>query len=473
MKTTQLLRKLISEALYKSAFDELYKTYVETKELDFETLKALILMDPFTRFRGDVEEIKKMKPKEFEEAIKVGKYSKWIVKTYAKELPTLAKEKLDDRASEKDIQDETKELRRQFLEDSDAVKTLLDKYDKFKSVIKDLENRNINNIKSLEQLASIPVLASSEGDVVELQYYRGKQKAKAKDTTKKGGDVQAKFVYPGSTILRVGKNYTLIKIENPGVLQGRAASYFGGYHSLDRGETNWCTSPENSQRCQTYLQDGPLYIFMANDDKGKVGELTGLPQERYQWHFPGTGSAQFKDRANRDMNPVEFLRGPASDFYDIFKTEFAKGLTHSDSKKLVIDTFSRGTMGTYVALYGLDDLFESLPADLEDITISQSGNQPIMIRIPDSITRFQNLSSLILDNSISEVNPAICELKNLTVLGLEDNKSLTSIPDCLWSMKMLIIINVRGSNVKIDKSRLVSPWQELEPEIFFKPEGLN
>lgn len=470
MKTTELLRTLISEALYKSAFEELYKTYVEPKELGFDTLKQLIMIDPFTRYRGEPQEILKMKPKEFEETVKIGKYSKWLVKTYVKGLLQVAKEKMGDTGSESDIQSEYKEYQRLFIEDTERLKTLLAKFDKYKSFIADQNKKDIMRIKSMEELATIPVFASDEGDVVDLESYRGRQKAKPTGGGKTGGDVQSKFVYPGSQILKVGNYYTLIKIDGKGALQGKAASYFGGYHNADRGETNWCTSPEGSNACQNYLSDGPLYIFMANDDKGNVGELTGLPQERFQFHFP---SNQFKDRTNRSIDVVEFLKGNAADLGDIFKSEFAKGLTTQGSKKLVIESFGRGGIGTYVALYGLDDLFETLPDDLEDISISQSGNQPYMIRIPDSITRFQRLNSLILENSISELNPNVCQLTNLTALGLEENKGLTNIPSCVWDMNSLMILNVKGSNVAIDESNLPGSWTTLEPKVYFLPEALE
>lgn len=470
MKTTQLLRTLISEALYKSAFEELFKTYVEPKELGFDALKQLIMIDPFTRYRGEPEEILKMKPKDFEEAVKIGKYSKWLVKTYVKGLLQVAKEKMGDTGSENDVQSEYKEYQRLFIEDAERLKTLLSKFDKYKSFIADPNKKDITKIKSMEELATIPVLASDEGDVVDLESYRGRQKAKPTGGEKTGGNIQSKFVYPGSQILKVGNYFTLIKIEGKGALQGKAASYFGGYHNLDRGETNWCTSPEGSNHCQTYLSDGPLYIFMANDDKGQVGEITGLPQERYQFHFP---TNQFKDRANRSIDVVEFLKGNAADLGDIFKSEFAKGLTTQGSKKLVIESFARGGIGTYVALYGLEDLFETLPEDLEDIWISQSGNQPYMIRIPDSITRFQRLNSLILENSINELNPSVCKLTNLTALGVEQNRNLTNIPSCVWEMNRLMVLNVEGSNVKIDESNLPGSWTIIKPQVYFLPEALE
>jgi len=466
MKTTELLKTLISEALYKSAFEELYKTYVEPKKISFDNLKRVILIDPFTRYRGEKEDVLKMKPKDFEENVKIGKYSKWLVKTYVDGLMNQVKELLPPTASSQDVQSEYVEKQRLFLEDDLRIRNLLEKYDKYKSFIKNEKMKNIVNVPSIEELANLEVLASDEGDVVELQSYTGRKKVKQTSTGQERQVVSPdkRFVFPGSQILKVGKNFTLIKIEGQGQLSGRAASYFGGYHKDDKGETNWCTSPEGSTACQNYLSESPLYIFMANDDKGKVGEITGLPVERYQFHFGKY--TQFKNRLNGDINPVEFLNGVAADLKDLIKNEFARDLSVG-GKKLEINSFGRGGVGTFVALYGLEELFESLPEEIQQIEIEQSSSQPVMIRIPDSISRFQNLNSLILTNSISELNPAICKCQNISWIGLENNTNLQSIPECIWNLPKIVILNFQGSNnVKVDKSKISEDWLELDQNVF-------
>jgi hypothetical protein len=96
-----------------------------------------------------------------------------------------------------------------------------------------------------------------------------------------------------------------------------------------------------------------------------------------------------------------------------------------------------------------------------------------MIRIPDSITRFQRLNSLILENSINELNPSVCQLTNLTALGVEQNRNLTNIPSCVWEMNRLMVLNVEGSNVNIDESNLPGSWTIIKPQVYFLPEALE
>jgi hypothetical protein len=53
-----------------------------------------------------------------------------------------------------------------------------------------------------------------------------------------------------------------------------------------------------------------------------------------------------------------------SELKKIFKPLFAKGLTAGDGESLSIESFDRGVVGQFVGLYGLDELFESLPDTL-------------------------------------------------------------------------------------------------------------
>jgi len=81
-----------------------------------------------------------------------------------------------------------------------------------------------------------------------------------------------------------------------------------------------------------------------------------LPATRYQFHFP---SNQFMDAADHSIDLVQFLNGPMAELKELFKPEFAKGLTVG-GEKLVIDSFSHGAIGKFIALYGLDDLIGNI-----------------------------------------------------------------------------------------------------------------
>jgi hypothetical protein len=86
-------------------------------------------------------------------------------------------------------------------------------------------------------------------------------------------------------------------------------------------------------------------VYNPNDPK--VSPQTGLPVERYQFHFP---SNQFMDKDDRSVNLVDLLNGPMAELKQYFKPEFAKGLTAGSGKDLKIDGFSSGSVGKFVGL---------------------------------------------------------------------------------------------------------------------------
>jgi hypothetical protein len=191
-----------------------------------------------------------------------------------------------------------------------------------------------------------------------------------------------------------------------------------------------------------------LYVVYGTNDTD-VSPVTGLPKTRYQFHFP---SNQFMDKDDRQIDLVKYLNGPMSELKDVFKPEFAKGLT-TGGKKLNIDSFTHGNVGKFVALYGLDDLFKTLPDTLEDLQIQNRDQNGIIIDIPEEISRFKNLKMVLFENCIDKLPESICQLKQLNFLGAVRCESLKEIPECISELPNLVFLNLKGSdNVTIPES---------------------
>ena len=160
------------------------------------------------------------------------------------------------------------------------------------------------------------------------------------------------------------------------------------------------------------------------------------------------------DKDDRQQDLVQLLNGPMQDLKSFFKPEFAKGLTVG-GQKLVIDSFSHGAIGKFIALYGLDDLIGSLPDSLEEFQIQNrdSKGNNVIINIPEEIGRFKNLHMILLDNCIASVPESICTLPKLRFLALINNPELKQIPSCLAELPNLYFLNLKGStNVEVPES---------------------
>jgi hypothetical protein len=139
---------------------------------------------------------------------------------------------------------------------------------------------------------------------------------------------------------------------------------------------------------------------------------------------------------------------------EYFKPEFAKGLTVG-GQQLHIESFTQGAVGKFIALYGMEDLMKSLPESLEQLQIINKDKNDIIIKVPESIGKFKNLSYVLFDNCVDSVPDSICELKSLRFLALMNNPKLKEVPDCVGELPNLIFLNLKGSdNAKVPQSIL-------------------
>ncbi|MEY4572291.1 MAG: hypothetical protein RLZ10_1517 [Bacteroidota bacterium] len=433
MRFTKLLTNLILE---QSRFQVLYDKMVKPGKgqegvakkpkglMDFETLKQIIFADPTTKApQGMTPETASV---EDMDKVKVGKYTQWMLKNFI--MPNFTDERANIEKGTAEYKRAMDEYQRLFIEDLFKVTEDLKKYERFKNQFPQ-DKRDINKL--------------TVDDVFELTKDLSLEKTKATKSEKK----QAKLTYehPGSEVIFRGPNWTLVKIEDQGTLGSDAASFYGGYYLYNEGESRWCTSPHNSNYFRTYIKDGPLYVVLPNDDGGKVGQRTGLPQERYQFHFP---SGQFMDREDRQINLVEYLNGKMSELKEYFKPEFAKGLVSKGGDKVEIN-YPDSSAGKFIALYGFEDLFETLPETIEKLLITNKSKEEIALDVPESLGRFTNLDGLLLNNIIRSLPESISNLQKLKFLSLNNNKNLESLPEGMADLPKLAFVNLVGSNPNV------------------------
>ena len=413
MKFTSLLKTIIAEqsrfevllnALTKPSED---RSGVKTKpRLTKKEFIELVKADPTTRLNNinidtaSSDELSK---------VKAGKYVQWLIKSYL--MP-----KTERQPGDNGYEKEVKQVKETFMEDLYKVTDDLKKFDRFKSRIKG--EKDINKM-SPDQLYD----AVKDFDLTLA-------------TTTKAERKKAE-VHPGSELIYDGDNWRVIEIKDKGAIGKEAACFYGG----NNVETRWCTSAPGLSYFERYIKDGPLYVIY-NPDDADVSPTTGLPKNRYQFHFP---SNQFMDKDDRQQDLVQLLNGPMEELKSFFKPEFAKGLTIG-GEKLVIDSFSQGAIGKFIALYGLDDLIGNLPVTLKEFQIQNRGNDKVLITIPEEIGRFKDLHMILLDNCVTSIPESVCTLPKLRFLALINNPGLTSIPECVADLPNLYFLNLKGSN---------------------------
>jgi hypothetical protein len=421
MKFTSLLKTVILEqSRFELLFDALTKPSKDKEgnkvkpKLSKEEFVALVTADPTTRTNNvdmetaDSKDLAK---------VKAGKYVQWLIKNY---LTPSTERQPGDNGYEREV----KQVKDTFMEDLYKVTDDLTKFERFK-------NRLPQDMRDINRLTPSSLYDAVKDFDLTLA-----------TTTK--SERKSAPVHPGSKLLFDGPTWRVIEIKDKGAVGKEAACFYGG----NQKETRWCTSAPGLSYFNNYIKDGPLYVLYKSGDTDVAPE-TGLPKERYQFHFP---SNQFMDKDDRSIDLVKYLNGPMSELKDFFKPEFAKGLTVG-GEKLVIDSFSHGAVGKFIGLYGLDDLIDNLPSTLKEFQIQNRDKNDVTINIPESIGRFKDLNMVLFDNCIERIPDSICTLPKLRFLALINNPKLTEIPECVADLPNLYFLNLKGSsNVRVPES---------------------
>jgi hypothetical protein len=431
MKITSVLSNLITEnARLQLLYDKFVKPNPKIKTepgkspkgiMDFDTLKTIIFGDPDTKVPNGFD--KEGATYEEMSKVKVGKYVQWMLKNFVQP-------KLEYEVGTPEYKRAAQEYRRLFIEDMDKMNVDLLKYERFKNRLPE-DQRDINKLTPAELSLAVD----------EFKLSKDSKSSKEERITKENP-----FQYPGSNIELETPDWTIVKIEDKGQVGKDAACYFGGYYDTQdiNDETNWCTSKVDGSYFDHYIKDGPLYVILPNTDT-EYGKKTGLPKNRYQFHFP---SNQYMDRRDRGINLVEFLNGQGSDLKEYFKPQFAKGLVGSGGDIVEIN-YPDSAAGKFVALYGFDDLFATLPDTITKLLINNKSKEDIALDVPSTIGRFKNLEALMLQNIVKTLPDSICQLTNLKFLALPNNKQLQALPECIVNLTDMDFINLKDVNPNI------------------------
>jgi hypothetical protein len=423
MKFTSLLKSIIVEqSRFEVLFDALTKPGKDKEgnklkpKLSKREFIELVQADPTTRLNN--VDIENATPEELSK-VKAGSYVQWLIKNY---LNPKTERQYGDNGYDKEVQ----QVKETFMEDLYKVTDDLKKYERFKGRLPK-ELRDINKVTP-DQLYD----AVKDFDLTLATTTKAERKTAE--------------VHPGGKLVYDGENWRVVEIKDKGPVGKEAACFYGGNNQ----ETRWCTSAPGASWFDRYIKDGPLYVIFNPNDTD-IAPATGLPKKRFQFHFP---SNQFMDKDDRQQDLVQLLNGPMEELKAFFKPEFAKGLTVG-GQKLVIDSFSHGAIGKFIALYGLDDLIGSLPDTLEEFQIQNRDNKgsDVIITIPEEIGRFKDLHMILLDNCIASIPESICTLPKLRFLALINNPKLREIPGCLAELPNLYFLNLKGStNVQVPQS---------------------
>jgi Leucine-rich repeat (LRR) protein len=430
IKFTNILRDLIIESSrFQVLFDKYVKPNKETRKgiMPLSILFEIIAADPTSRVPEGMsaEGVRQ----EDMEKIKIGKYTQWILKNYV--TPNIESDSGITDPNSPAVKQAIKEYQELFLEDLYKVTEDLKKFERFKNRLPQ-EYRDINKLT--------PEILYNQVKDFSLE----KTKASAEDKK----EASKTYRHPGAEIVYRGSEWTVARISDQGQLGKDAACFYGGHHlEPQKGETRWCTSSPGLTFFDRYIKEGPLYVVIPNSPRkftssDEIGQKSGLPAYRIQFHFP---SNQFMTPDDRNIDLVEFLNQQEPGLKEYFKPEFMGGLASKGGTKVSVN-YPGDSASKFIALYGFDEFFETLPENIERLEFVKKGGADISLNIPDSIGKFKNLTALHLVGCVGKFPESVCNLEKLQFLSLPDNPGLQMLPSCLANLTKLTVINLKNSN---------------------------
>ena len=425
LKLSGALTKLIIEDVSKERIVILYNALTKEQKKDGKVFRPkltkkeffdLVRADPTTRLNG--VELGPDTTDEQLSKVKAGKYVQWLIKSFLN--PTNLERSPEDIGYKKEVD----EKKRVFIEDLYKVTDDLKKYERFKGRLPE-NKRDISSITPDELFELVKDFDSSKLDST-------KSERKSMD------------VHPGAKLVHDGERWKVYMIDEATPLGFEASCHYGK-------DSRWCTaSPGYTGNFNRYVSQGPLYILF---DKDSPTGSNGLPTTRYQFHFQ---SEQFMDEYDRSINIVARLNSDMSELKPLFKLYFLKSLSQNNSTKIKIDSLTSGNTGKFVALYGLEDLFNGFDPD-NLIQIEIYGDDINSFSIPDSISRFKKLKTLTVQKSLISISDKLCELDNLSFISFSKCTRLIEVPECIGNMKNLAFLNLEGTTVDLPSSITDNP----------------
>lgn len=419
MKFTGLLKRIIVEtSKFKVNYDKFVKPQIKIGERTIPGLTPdeyfeLVQADPTTRM-NDVD-INTITREDFD-TIKAGEYVPWLIKMFLTIKPEVQE-------NNPDYKMELNKSRKLFFEDLYKVTDDLKKFSRFKNRLP-VDKRDINKLSVGELYRLV-----KDFDIELVT------------TTKK--ERKSQEIHPGANLVFDGPNWRVVEISDKSALGKEAACFYGG----NQKETRWCTSAPGLKWFEDYIKDGSLYvIYNKNDEKIQAG--SGLPVERYQFHFERD---QFMDKDDQNIDLGKYLNGKLEELKNFFEPILFSTTLTNTGKTLRVRNMESGPFSNYVSIYGVEKIFDKLPQDIEEINISNHGSG-FLLNIPSSIRRLQNLETLILINCLDELPDYVCDLKSLAYLSVSENKKLKTIPSCFADknkMPNFEFLNVAGCDILI------------------------
>lgn len=190
------------------------------------------------------------------------------------------------------------------------------------------------------------------------------------------------------------------------------------------------------------------YIGLGNELSG--GMVRGLSPSAMSYYISKKKEKllqkNLKELQENDMEII--LSKEMKPYYRALKEKFSEELRNVFSVEEYLSiSYPDSVAGKYIRLFGLENIFELLPEDINFFQLENKSNEPVIFDIPESIGRFTQLGTLVFENCVNKLPESFGKLKNLHFLNLTNNSELTELPSSIVNLTCLDFISIMGTPI--------------------------
>jgi hypothetical protein len=138
-------------------------------------------------------------------------------------------------------------------------------------------------------------------------------------------------------------------------------------------------------------------------------------------------------------------------YFRQLKRKYSQELVSKDTGTFVQLEYPKDDASKYIALFGFEEYFDSIPDNVEFINMENKSNDVIAMELPETVGRFTELKTLVIDNMIKSLPESIGNCRQLSFLNLTNNSQLDKLPESISKLTCLEFFSIMGSdpNIKI------------------------
>lgn len=156
-----------------------------------------------------------------------------------------------------------------------------------------------------------------------------------------------------------------------------------------------------------------------------------------------------KDLSENDIEVI--LSKDMKPYFKSLKSKYLSELNTNIDPSFVMLSYPNDTNAKFVRLFGMEEFFNILPEETTFLQIENKSKDRIIFDIPESIGRFRNMSTLVLENCVNKLPESIGDLNELLFLNLTNNQELKSLPKSITNLNCIEFMSVLGSELDMEK----------------------